>query len=350
LLNILAAVFVFGAVILIHEFGHYLLAKANGIGVVEFSIGMGPRLASFVRGGTRYSFKALPFGGSCMMVGEDSEEADPRAFNNKSVWARISVIAAGPGFNFVLAFFAAMIIVAQVGHDGTELTGVMDETPAREAGLMAGDRITKINSRRIYAYRDISTYLMTHPGETVTVRYDRPSGQGTMEHGSVKMTPVYMAEYGGYMLGMQFGSYQKADGIGEFLGYSLYEVWYCITSTFDSFGMMFRGDVRPGEAVAGPIQIVSMVEETVRESRSAGLYAVVYVISNWLLLLSATLGIMNLLPIPALDGGRLLFLFVEVLRGRPMDPEKEGRVHLIGMMVLMVLMVLVVVNDFRRSF
>ena len=110
MLNILAAILLFGLIVLVHEFGHFLLAKLNGIGVVEFSIGMGPRLASFVHGETRYSLKALPFGGSCMMVGEDSADPNPKAFNNKSVFARIAVIAAGPVFNFILAFFAGILM------------------------------------------------------------------------------------------------------------------------------------------------------------------------------------------------------------------------------------------------
>ncbi len=353
MLNILAAIIVFGVIILIHEFGHFLLAKLNGIGVVEFSIGMGPRIVSFLRGETRYSVKLFPFGGSCMMIGEDGEQSDPKSFQNKSVWARILVIAAGPGFNFILAFLAAMVIVAQVGHDGTELVGVIDGYPAQEAGLMAGDRITHINGRRVSAHRDISTYLYTHPGETVTLRYVRPAGGswesgGAAERRSATMTPVFIDEYQSYMLGLQFYGYEKAGSIGEFLSYSLYEVKYCITSTFDSFGMLFRRQIRADEAMAGPVQIVSMVGETVGEGREAGTAAVIYVIANWILLLSASLGIMNLLPIPALDGGRLLFLLLELIRGKALDPEKEGRVHMIGMMLLMMLMVMILFNDIRK--
>lgn len=353
MLNILAAIFVFGMIVLIHEFGHFLLAKANGIGVVEFSIGMGPRLVSFMRGETRYSLKVLPFGGSCMMIGEDGEDADPKAFNNKSVWARIAVIAAGPGFNFILAFLAAMVIVAQVGHDGTELVGVLEGYPAQEAGLQAGDRITHINNRRIEANRDVSTYLYTHPGRTVTVRYERPAGGswqngGAAERRSAELTPVFSEEYQSYMLGMQFEGYKKVESVGSFIRYSLYEVKYCITSTMDSFGMLIRKQIRADEAFAGPVQIVSMVGETVGEGREAGTFAVIYVIANWVLLLSTSLGIMNLLPIPALDGGRLLFLLLEVVRGRPLDPEKEGRVHMAGLMILMALMVVILFNDIRK--
>lgn len=353
MLNILAAILLFGLIVLVHEFGHFLLAKLNGVGVLEFSIGMGPRLASVVRGETRYSIKALPFGGSCAMLGEDAGDPDPRAFNNKSVWARIAVIAAGPVFNFILAFLFAMVIVAQVGHDAPVLTGVIEGSPAQEAGLQPGDRITRVDRRKVVGYRDVSMYLTTHPGETVTVSYERPFG-GVWQKGaaaekrSTVITPEFDEEYQSYMLGVQFAGYEKVRSPLPFLRYSFYEVRNCITSTFDSFRMLFKRQIQADEAIAGPVQIVTMVGETVGEGRQAGAMAVIYVLSTWVLLLSTSLGIMNLLPIPALDGGRLLFLLIELVRGEPMDPEKEGMVHMAGMMVLMALMVLVLFNDVRR--
>ena len=146
-MSIIVAVLVFGLIILIHEFGHFIVAKKCGIGVIEFSIGMGPRLCSFTKGETRYSIKCLPFGGSCMMMGEDENDSDPRAFNNKPVWSRIAVIAAGPVFNFILAFLLALVIVSYVGYDAPVLSGVMEGFPAEEQGLQAGDVLTKVNGR-----------------------------------------------------------------------------------------------------------------------------------------------------------------------------------------------------------
>lgn len=353
MLNTLAAILLFGLIVLIHEFGHFLFAKLNGICVTEFSIGMGPRLASFVKGETRYSIKILPFGGSCAMVGEDAADPDPKSFHNKSALARISVIAAGPVFNFILAFLFAMVIVSQVGHDSAILHDVTDGSPAQEAGLQAGDKITHINRRKVSAYRDVSLYMFTHPGETVTVRYERPFG-GVWQEGaaaekrSAEITPVYDEEYQSYMLGVVFQGYQKAKNPIEFLQYSAYEVKYCIVSTLDSFGMLFRRQLQVDDAVAGPVQIVTMVGQTVGQGREAGARVLLYIISNWGLLLSASLGIMNLLPIPALDGGRLLFLLIELVRGEPIDPEKEGMIHMFGMMVLMALMVMILFNDIRK--
>ncbi len=353
MLNIIVAVFIFGLIILIHEFGHFIFAKLGGIGVIEFSIGMGPRLISFVHGDTRYSLKLLPFGGSCAMVGEDTDDDSDRSFNSKPVLVRILVIAAGPGFNFLLAFLAAMVIVGMTGHDGTVISGLLEGYPAEEAGLLPGDKITKINTLPVQAHRDISMYLTAHPGREITLYYDRPSGgewekDTTYERRQATFEPVYSEEYQSYMIGVIFPGYEKAQGIGEFLGDSLYEVKYCIVSTIESIAMLIRGDIKASEAVAGPVQIVSMVGETVEEGRQSGLISLIYVIAQWILLLSASLGIMNLLPIPALDGGRLVFLIIELIRGKPIDPEKEGFINTIGLLVLMALMFVILFNDVFR--
>ncbi len=345
---ILAGLLLFGVMVLIHEFGHFLFAKLGGIGVVEFSIGMGPRLCSRVWGETRYSIKLLPFGGSCMMVGEDADNPDPAAFNNKSVWTRISVIAAGPVFNLIAALLSAMVVVAQVGHDMPVLYEVVEGSPAYEAGLQSGDVLTRMNNRRISSRRDVSLYLMSHPGEPLTIRYERQVEGETLDF-VTRLEPRFNPEYQSYMMGVSFlGNYKKADNVLEFLDYSIYEVKYCINTTFDGISMLFRKQMKVQDAIAGPVGIVSMVGETIEEGQRGGAAVLLNVIATWSLVLSATLGIMNLLPIPAMDGGRLVFLILEVLRGRPVDPEKEGMVHAAGMVFLMMLMVLVLVNDIRK--
>lgn len=344
-INLLAALIVFGIIILVHEFGHFLLAKKNGVGVIEFSIGMGPRLLSFDKGGTKYSLKALPFGGSCMMLGEDEENRDERAFNNKPVWARISVIAAGPIFNFILAFVFALIIISVVGIDLPKLAGVMDGYPAQEAGMQAGDTISKINNQKIRIYRDVQMYLMLHPGETLDVEYER-DGQ---KYDTV-LVPKYNDEYKSYMMGITVSGYRtKTDNAAQTIGYAAYEVKYWISTAIKSIGMLLQGKVKSDE-IAGPVGIVNMIGETVEESKAGGWIDIFLNLANMCVLLSANLGIMNLLPIPALDGGRLVFLFLEVVRGKPVDPEKEGMVHVVGMLFLMALMVVVLFNDIRNLF
>ena len=345
-----AAVLIFGIIIMIHEFGHFLFAKLNGIGVIEFSLGMGPRLYSFEKGGTRYSVKILPFGGSCMMLGEDEENSDQSAFNNKSVWARISVVAAGPIFNFLLAFLLSMVIVGLTGYQPATVMEVMDGYPAKEAGLLPGDMITEINGRNIHSKDDITLYIQTHAGKTMKVEYKRADGNGGVERRSAVIVPQYSEEDGGYLMGVRFDGVAKpVNGIGQLLVHSAYEVKYWIQYVFDAFYMMFHGEVSLND-LRGPVGIVTTIDDTVNQVIPYGRTVVILTLINFCILLSANLGVMNLLPIPALDGGRLVFLFIEAVRGKPIDKEKEGMVHMAGMMLLMALMVLVLFNDVRKLF
>lgn len=350
-MSIIVAVLVFGLIVLIHEFGHFIVAKKCGIGVIEFSIGMGPRVWSFEKGETRYSLKLLPFGGSCMMLGEDEKETDPKAFNNKPVWARIAVVFAGPLFNFLLAMVLGIIIVHAVGYDSPQLQDVQEGLSAQEQGMQAGDIITRLNHEPVVVYRDITLYMMLHPSDPVQVEFKRLGEDGrTWEKHVVTLTPKYSEENGRYMLGIVVsGAYTKPTGIGETLKYGTYEMLYSVKTTIKSIGMIFSGRVGRND-VAGPVRMVSLIDETVEETIPYGILAVVLTLMNLCLLLSANLGVMNLLPIPALDGGRLVFLLLEVVRGKPIDKEKEGMVHMAGMVVLMGLMVLVLFNDLSILF
>ncbi|MCD7991702.1 MAG: RIP metalloprotease RseP [Clostridia bacterium] len=349
-MSLIIAMLMLGIIIMIHEFGHFLFAKLNGIGVIEFSLGMGPRLFSFEKGGTRYSFKILPFGGSCMMLGEDEGLTDESAFNNKSVWARISVVAAGPVFNFILAFGLSMVLIGTTGYDTTRLAGVVDGYPAQAAGMEAGDVITSINGRRVHSYRDINWYLFTHPQKSLKVAWERTEEGGGTERFGTELAPVFSAENNQYMIGVQFNPVPNmVENIGQLLAHSAYEVQYWIHYVFDTLYMMFHGMVSVND-ISGPVGIVNAIDTTVDETAPYGLSAVVLMLINFTILLSANLGVMNLLPIPALDGGRLVFLIIEAVRGKPIDKEKEGMVHMAGMMVLLALMVLILFNDVRKLF
>ncbi|MFQ9209448.1 MAG: M50 family metallopeptidase, partial [Clostridium fessum] len=351
MVSLLAALIVFSLIVLFHEFGHFLLAKRGGICVVEFSLGMGPRLFSFVKGGTRYSLKLLPFGGSCMMLGKmkgmmrrvrrkkeflrSEPESDrwktdrlllpPGAtgtyFNAVSAWTRFKVVVAGPVFNFILAWFCAFFVISCVGFDPASVVSVEDGYPAQEAGLQAGDTIERLNGTRTYLYRDVQTYLQFHPGKSVTVEYVRDGKSYTTQ-----MVPHYSEEAGRYLIGISGGVYQKPASVIQTAQYSFYEVRYWIRVTFSSLGMILKRQVSSND-IAGPVRIVSMIGTTVKESQSYGLMIVLVNLANMCILLSANLGVMNLLPVPALDGGRLVFIILEMLRGKPVDPEKEGMVH-----------------------
>jgi len=343
-LSIVLAIIIFSLIILIHELGHFLLAKKNGITVVEFSMGMGPRLISTVKGGTRYSWKLLPFGGSCMMLGEDDATNEEGSFGSKSVWARISVIAAGPVFNFILAFLLSLFIIGSIGVDKPVVSEVSEGYPAAEAGIAAGDTIKKINGSKIYLSREITNYVTFHQGEAATIQYEH---EGEVKE--VTLEPV-QSESGRYIFGISAsGNYREKATALETLGYGAYEVKYWIQTTISSLGMLLKGKVGIND-MSGPVGVVTIIGETYESSVSDGGFYVWLNMLNIAILLTANLGVMNLLPLPALDGGRLVFLILEAIRKKRMDPEKEGMVHFIGLVALMLLMIVVMFNDVRKLF
>ncbi|MBQ8802963.1 MAG: RIP metalloprotease RseP [Tyzzerella sp.] len=342
-MGIILAVLVFGLIIFVHELGHFLLAKANGIRVDEFSLGMGPRLLSFVKGETRYSLKLFPIGGSCMMGEDDVDDMSEGSFNSKSVWARIAVVAAGAIFNFILALIFAVIVIGFTGYDKPVISGTVEGFPAEEAGMQAGDQIVKMNNKKINLWREVTYYNMFHPGETVDLVYERDG-----EKYEITITPK-LDEDGNYLLGVTSpAQYEKAN-VFTALQYGVYEVKFWISTTIESLKMLVTGAVG-ADQLSGPVGIVDVVDETYQETKEYGPLVVMLNMLNIGILLSANLGVMNLLPIPALDGGRLVFLFVEAIRGKRIPPEKEGVVHGIGMLLLLALMVFVLFNDIMRLF
>ena len=346
--TIVLFILIFGIIVIGHELGHFLLAKANGITVVEFCVGMGPKLLRFKRGTTEYSLRLFPIGGACMFEAEDGlekgedgekKELSPGAFPNAGVWARISTVFAGPFFNFLLAYVLAMIVVGYAGSDRPVLLDVIDGYPAQEAGMQGGDQILRMNGERIRVAREIWLNSQAHSGETMEVEYLRDG-----ETYTVTLVPKYDEAEGRYLLGFQgYGEYVDCRNGGIFR-YSYYEVRYWLKATVKSLGMLLSG--RAGkDDISGPIGMAQVIGEVKEQAEPYGGWIVLLNMINIALLLSVNLGVMNLLPLPALDGGRLVFLLVEAIRGRPVPPEKEGMVHFAGFVVLMIVMVLVMFND-----
>lgn len=348
IVSFLFFVLIFGIVVISHEFGHFLIAKMNGIHVVEFSVGMGPNLFSFKKGDTIYSLKLLPLGGACMFEGEDGlnlkeGEASEGAFNNASVWARIATVVAGPVFNFILGAIVASIMVSMMVIR-LPIVEVTENSAALEAGLQNGDKILSLNGENIYLFEEMSLFNYINGGNEVLVEFER-DGQ-RME---TTLTPKYDAEAGGYKLGVYCGAYAQETGIAR-LKYAWYEMRYCAINTYKSLQMLVQGKVKSDD-VAGPVGIaVNVVGKTYEATKEYGVGTVVLNMLNITLLLTINLGILNLLPIPALDGGRLVFLLIEVVRGKPIPPEKEGMVHFVGLVFFMCLMVFVFFNDLRNIF
>lgn len=342
-MGIILAILVFGTIVFVHELGHFLLAKANGIRVDEFSIGMGPRLLSKVKGETRYSLKLFPIGGSCMMGEDDVDDMSEGSFNSKSVWARMAVVVAGAAFNFILAFVFAVIIVGYAGYDEPVISGTVEGYSAEAEGMRAGDRIVKMNGKKIHLWREVTYYNMFHQGETVDLLYERGG-----EKYEVTIVPK-QDEDGNYLLGvLSPGEYTKANVLTA-MQYGVYEVKFWICTTIESLKMLVTGGVGIDQ-LSGPVGIVDVVDETYQQSKSYGFLVVLMQMLNIGILLSANLGVMNLLPLPALDGGRLVFLIVEAIRGKRVPPDKEGIVHFVGMILLFALMIFVLFNDLKRIF
>lgn len=343
-MKILIAIVIFSFIILIHELGHFLFAKWNDICVEEFSLGLGPRLIGIKRGETMYSIKLLPFGGACMMRGEDEDSEEERSFGKKSVWGRISVVAAGPIFNFILAFLLAVIVISFAGYDETKVRGLMKDYPAEQAGMEEGDRIVALNGGKVLVSREITFFLNIHDGETVDVTYVRDGDKKT-----VALEPVYDEETGRHYIGLTgLGIREKGNPL-KVIQYSIYEVRYWIKTTIQSLGMLVSGQVGVKD-LSGPVGIVDVIGETYEQSKAEGTLTVVLTMLNMSILLTANLGVMNLLPLPALDGGRLVFLLIEALIKKRVPQKIEAVVHFTGLMLLMLLMVFVMFNDFQRIF
>ncbi len=414
-------------IVIFHELGHFLLAKRNGIAVTEFSLGMGPRLFSKVVGETRYSLKLFPIGGSCMMVGEDDDDDSQGSFNRASVWARISVVAAGPIFNFILAFIFAMIITSVIGYDPSTVLQVEEGSPAQKAGLQEGDVITEFQGRHISIGRDLELYMTLHglQDENVTLTYERDGEEHEISYTADSQTSYLLGFYynitegepevtqvmlDGSMMeaGVQAGDiireingvkistgqdiqdyiaanpldgseitlgierngdirqisvtpkmtkqvdsgfvynlYREKTNFPGVIKYSAVEVRYWITSTIESLVMLVKGQFTVND-LSGPVGIINVIGDSYEEAKTEGTVMVWMQMLYWAILLSANLGVMNLLPIPALDGGRLVFLIIEAIRRKKINPNVEGMIHFAGFVLLMVLMVFVMFNDIRR--
>lgn len=283
-----------------------------------------------------------------MFEGEDGlnnpEEGESEgSFLKANVWARIATVVAGPLFNFLLGFIIAVIMVSMRAPAKSVLTDVLDNSPAMQAGLMKGDKIISINGEKTPLFKDISLITFLNNGEPMDIVFLRDG-----EKKQVSLTPVYDEESASFLIGIA-SKREDAKGLQIFSD-AYYEMRYCVVNTYKSLGMLLTGKVNRQD-VAGPVGIaVNVVGKTYEYTKEYGLQTVLYNMFNIILLLTVNLGILNLLPLPALDGGRLVFLIIEVIRGKAIPPEKEGIVHFIGIVFFMILMVFVLFNDLSNIF
>ena len=345
ILYILLALLILGFITIVHEFGHYIVGRLCGIGIIEFAVGFGPKLVSFTRKGIRYSLRLLPLGGFCSFVGEDGENPAPNAMNNMPVWKRFLTVASGPVMNFIVAFIFCVILLCNfmVAEYQPWIAEIYENTPAATSELALGDVVTHVNGEAIsYDTAGMETarsIILDSGAQEVTLIVER---EGSTHEIAITPAPIVDEASGEthYQLGIAFGS--RGFTFGEALKGSFgYMVDFTRAIGLALKDLVFHGT--GADEVMGPVGIISYVSDTISTSRW---YGAVYLV----FFLSLNLGFMNLLPLPGLDGGRLIFLIVEGIRRKPIPPEKEGMVHAAGLMLLFGLVIFITYKDIIRLF
>lgn len=344
----------FGFIIFVHELGHFLTAKRVGITVHEFALGFGPKLFSRMHNGTEYCLRIFPFGGFVRMEGEDDPEGnpeDPGSFQNKSVMAQIVVLGGGCFMNYVSALVVLLLLGFVRGIPDlvppSIVESVQQDSPAARAGIAKGDRIVAVNSTTVENFRDLLREVRPRGGEEITVTVDR-GGQSL----SFKLTPKLEENPATHEKVGRMGvippkqstlSWKPASGAGEVFEMAGGWLVRITVLPFEIVARLTRSEVtlkEVGEGTGGPLLIGQMLFELYHQ----GIWALLFF---WAIICTSV-GSFNLLPIPALDGARILFVSIGALRGRPLDPRKEGMVHMVGLAVLLVVMFAFSVQDVLR--
>lgn len=333
MLTIIISIVVLSILVMFHEFGHFIIAKLSGAKVNEFSIGFGPRIFKKKRGETEYSFRILLFGGYVALAGEDEKSNDPRAIANKPWLTRLGVFAAGPVMNIILAFLLLFIVFYIIGGPIPQVKSVMSGYPAQKAGILPGDKIIMVNNAKIDDWSELEKFINSSNDKIISLKIKRDNVILTKE-----IKPVFDNKTSKKMIGI-VPEYQRSFYLA--IKTSIYQTIYFSKMIILSLVMLITGKVSAND-IMGPVGIVQAVG-TVARTGVLNLLA-------FAALISVNLGLFNLLPLPALDGGRILFVLVEALRGKPVPPEKEGYVHYIGFILLLALLLFATYRDIIRIF
>ncbi|HPG38364.1 MAG TPA: RIP metalloprotease RseP [bacterium] len=341
-------VFVLGLLVIVHEFGHFILAKLMGIRVERFSIGFPPRLFGKKIGDTDYCLSALPLGGYVKMSGmidesmdKDSIKGEPWEFMSKPIWKRVLVIFAGPAFNILLAiaiFFTSIYIsgVAEPVTPSLPVVGsVIKDKPAEKLGLLEGDVIKSINSQPVQTWEDLVNIIHVTPEKELFLEWER---NGEVMTGTVipELDPINNIG----LIGVGPVTQIRKPGVFEAMGMGCTMTWNLTKMMGESFSLMFKGKIAFKESIGGPIQIAKLTGERAADGFGSLMWFAAF--------LSLNLGLLNLLPIPVLDGGHLVFLAIEAVIRRPLSVKLKMIVQQVGMALLLALMLFVIVNDFSR--
>lgn len=334
MITIISSIIIFLLVILIHEFGHFIVAKRNGVSVLEFSIGMGPKLFQRESNGTLYSLRVIPVGGYCQLEGEDEENDSPNSLNNQSPLVRLKVILAGAIMNFILAFIL-LILLMSVSRVSTEVSGVIKDSPAYSSGIQTGDQIVSINGENVSDGEELLKRIKESQGDLkIGVIRDSQSK-------NIKVTP--RLENNIRKIGVNFQEEYKIKNFSIVKGFKKGLITFLnLTGMLYKFlGMLITGQLGLG-GVSGPVGVVKEIGNAAKTGVANLIFLLAYININ--------LGVFNLLPIPALDGGRAIFILIEMIFGKKISQEKEGYIHMVGLILLLALIAIVTIKDVIKLF
>lgn len=334
MITIISSIIIFLLVILIHEFGHFIVAKMNGVSVLEFSIGMGPKLFQRESNGTVYSLRVLPVGGYCQLEGEDEENDSPNSLNNQSPLVRLKVILAGAIMNFILAFIL-LILLMSVSRVSTEVSGVIKDSPAYSSGIQTGDQIVSINGENVSDGEELLKSIKESKGDlNIGVIRDSQSK-------NIKVTP--RLENNIRKIGVNFQEEYNIKNFSIVKGFKKGLITFLnLTGMLYKFlGMLITGQLGLG-GVSGPVGVVKEIGNAAKTGVANLIFLLAYININ--------LGVFNLLPIPALDGGRAIFILIEMIFGKKISQEKEGYIHMVGLILLLALIAIVTIKDVIKLF
>ena len=347
IINLILFILILGSIVFVHEFGHFIFAKLMGVYVYEFAIGMGPKLWRKKGKETEYTLRAIPIGGFCMMAGEDLEDDDlkkvpkDKRLQSKKPWQRFLIMFFGAGNNFIFAILLLFLIGLIWGGTSMEpvITSVTKNSAAAISGIESGDRILEINGHSISTTDDISLYLaIADPEEASDIKVEKEDDSVktySVQPKKKKVDGKVVYQYG---IGMV---QEKEYGFFSAIEFAYKKTVSIFKQMAITIGYLFTGGISISQ-LSGPVGIFSIVGN----QSSAGIMNIIYLIA----FLSINVGFINLIPLPAFDGGHILFILIEKIKGSPVNPETENKIHTIGLFLLMLLMIVITFNDILRLF
>lgn len=327
IIDIILGIIALGVIVVIHEFGHFIIAKLNGVLVEEFAIGMGPKLFGIQGKETLYSIRLFPIGGFCRMLGEESKVDDERSYSTKPPLNKISIVAAGPIMNFILAILL-FTLASTRGFALPSVDKVEANTPAAAAGLQKGDIFKEINNSKIYTWEDFA--LSVSASDKINAKIERNN-----KIYNIDLKPIWDSSQKKYIVGIYPQVIEKPNFI-QCVNYGFRQTGFYLKETFIFFKNLFKGKIGLSD-FGGPISIIKVSSKAAESG--------IWTLMGFAAFLSVQLGIFNIIPFPALDGGWILLFLIELITRRKLDDNKVGTLNFIGFSLLMILMVLVVIKD-----